>query len=235
MNEQLTTYITTKRDAGLDDDQIRANLITSGWAAEIVDAALKADLSDDVPPPPPPPLAQPISPASNLNNPIAVMNVSTTRGIEYLIMFIALWITATAIASLLHHSVETLSGIDGIYYGIAPLAAPALIVSLPIFGYLFLRLKKAEIEEPEIRKDPSRKRAIQLTLLVTFLIGIGKIIAYLFSLINGGGEGGGIFEDGYETEYVISPIYDILHAIITLGIAGGIFVYYWRDIHKKDL
>ncbi len=234
MNDQLVDYITRKRDAGLEEDKIRANLITSGWSADLVDSALKADLSDEVPLPPQP--TQGLGPVANTNNPVAVVNVATTRGIEYLIMFIGLWITASAIGSLLHGSIETLAGEESFYTNIAPFSAAALIVALPIFVYLFLRLKKAELQEPEIRKDPSRKKAIQLTLIVTFLIGIGKIMGYIFSLLNGGGEDGGFFGGGgYASEMAISPIYDILHTFITLGIAGGIFLYYWRDIHKKDL
>ncbi|HUC20736.1 MAG TPA: hypothetical protein VMR98_04545, partial [Candidatus Polarisedimenticolaceae bacterium] len=74
-----------------------------------------------------------------------------------------------------------------------------------------------------------------LTLLVTFLIGIFKIIGYVFSLLNGGGEGGDLFGGGgYNDSLAISPIFDVLHAVITLGIAGGIFAYYWHDIHKKE-
>lgn len=234
MSQDLMTYIKTKRDGGVKDDQIRSNLIASGWPAEQVEAGLKADLLGDVPPPPPPMHQSTVAPAPT-GQPIAVMNVATTRGIEYTIMFVGLWISATAVGFLLHSSVDGLTGKQGTFDGVAPFAGAALLVALPIFSFLFLRLKKAELTEPAMRNDPSRKKAIQTTLLITFLIGIGKIIGYVFSLLNGGGEGYGLFGGGSSTDVAVSPIFDLLHTAITLGIAGGIFAYYWRDIHKKDL
>lgn len=234
MNEQLKTYIKAKRAAGLADDKIRTNLIAAGWQTDMVEVGLKANLDDDVPPPPP---AGQFSSASSVTasaQPMAVVNVATTRGIEYSIMFIGLWITATAVGFLLHSSVNTLSGRESYAESLAPYAGAAAIVALPIFLLLFLRLKKAELTEPSLRSDPSRKRAIQLTLLVTFLIGIFKIIGYIFSLLNGGSESGGLFGGSYGDDLAISPIFDLLHSLITLGIAGAIFAYYWVDIHKKD-
>ena len=233
MNEQLKAYIAQKRKAGLTDDQVRTKLLAAGWKSELVDSGLKVNLEDDVPAPPPDQFVSGAvtGPAAPL--PIAVVNVSSTRGIEYSIMFIGLWIGATSIAFLLHSTIDHLAGKGGFYEAISPYAGAAAIVALPIFLLLFLRLKKAELSDPGIRKDPSRTRALQLTLLVTFLIGIFKIIGYVFSLMNGGSDTGSGLLGGSGNTQVISPMFDLLHALVTLGIAGGIFTYYWIDLHKK--
>jgi heme/copper-type cytochrome/quinol oxidase subunit 2 len=109
------------------------------------------------------------------------------------------------------------------------LAIVALLVTLPIFVVLFFRLRQAEKTEPTIRRDPSRKHAVQVTLVVTFLTGIFKIITYLYSLINGGHG----FLD-FSNIQTASPVADLLHTLITLVIAGTIFAYYWRDEHKGE-
>lgn len=162
-----------------------------------------------------------------------VVQSFSTRGLEYIIMFIAMGVAALALGSLLHSTVNTLLGSTASYGtsdGVVSLATAALIVALPIFGFLFLRLKRAEQTEPELRHDPSRKRAIQLTLVITFLIGLGNIIYFLYNLMSGS------IRDNYNL--VGSPaasgvLGNFIHLLITLAIAGGIFAYYWYDEHHQ--
>src|SRR5688572_8851849 len=98
MNPQLINYIQQKRLAGVPDDQIKQNLLESGWELSQVSQALSINPGNDAPPPPVPLPAQPI----------AVVNTFTTRGIEYVIMFISLWVTATTIGVLLHDLVDNM-------------------------------------------------------------------------------------------------------------------------------
>lgn len=221
MNEQLNTYIKNKRDAGVSDLDIKSNLISAGWQPEMVDAALSGRVNDA--PPPPPSQTVPTAP------PVAVVQTFTTRGLEYVIMFISLWVTATSIAFLLHNIVNTLFGNVNDYLDTAPIATASLIVALPIFSVLFIRLKKAEKENPEIMNDPSRKRAVQLTLVVTFIVGLWNIIWYLYSFLNAGNA----LNDYFGSETSLNPVGDLVHTLISVGIAGSIFAYYWREEHRK--
>ncbi|HEY6736247.1 MAG TPA: DUF5671 domain-containing protein [Candidatus Saccharimonadia bacterium] len=230
MNEALEKYLRAARHKGHSDDRVRTDLLAAGWDAAAVDAALGAKADDLVPPPPPPPGAAapaataPAAPKSG--DLVRVVPYRSTAGLEYLILFISLWVAAMALAAVLHGLVDTAySTSDSFYEGVNTLASAALIVSFPIFAWLFLRLKKQELHNPDIRRDISRKNAVQLTLIVTFLIGLGKTIFYIYQLLNLGNAdvSGG---HTYLTE--------TLHTLITVGISGGIFWYYWRDDHKKS-
>ncbi|HSX01190.1 MAG TPA: DUF5671 domain-containing protein, partial [Candidatus Saccharimonas sp.] len=129
--------------------------------------------------------------------------------------------------ALLHSLVDTLFGFTNDLNGITAYASPALIVALPIFAILFLRLKKAEDAEPAIRSDPSRRHAIQLLLIVAFAWGIGRLIVYIYSLLNGNGA------DSYLGSNITAPLGNFLHTLITVTIAGGLFAYYWIDEHRE--
>jgi len=226
MNQEIADYVKKARDGGASDEEIRKNLVLFKWPTESVDAVLKANLDLPVPPSP----SHVTSASAGSPAPIPVVRNMTTRGLEYFIMFIALWITATSFAWLVHNLVNQAfsSGSQSYPDNLTSLATPALLVAVPIYSWLFLRLKKAEQNEPSLRTDPSRRHAIQLTLVVTFIIGIADVIAYLYSLLSGIGASslvGSTSSNGFA---------DFLHMLVTLAVAGGIFVYYWRDIHQKD-
>lgn len=226
MNQELIDYIKNGREKKLDEEVIKSNMIVAGWDPALVEAALKADL--DAPAPPPPPPSQNLQTNKN-NSPIAVVHNVTTRGLEYIIMFLAMGVSALALGFLLHSTANSWLGVDAYSFfdGLVPFATSALIVALPIFIFLFLRLKKAELTDTSLRQDPSRKRAIQLTLVVTFLIGIFNLIGYITSLLNSSG--------GYgEQSTSEGTLNNTIHALITVSIAGAIFAYYWIDSHRKE-
>ena len=222
-HQALSEYIAAAREKGHSDDQIKHDLIAAGWDKKMVSAALMPDA--DLPVPPPPTETDPSSPRP------VVQNLST-RGLEFIIMFIALGVAAVALGSILHSSVNTLFGSNESILGSGgsvPFAASALVVAFPILAYLFLRLQKAELANPSLRLDASRKRAIQITLVVTFLVGLGNVIYFVYSLMSGNNN------DSYNTfgsSAANSLLGNFVHLVITLAIAGGIFVYYWRDEHQ---
>ncbi len=212
----------------------------------------KSDAHVFSPPPVVPPSPVAVQPETSSmpqsSQPIAVVNTYTPRGVEYMIMFFSLWIAASSLGTLLHSIVDNAAPrAEDSYFSAAtsvlPLSSIALGVGVIVFALMFLRLKKAELNEPSIRLDSSRRRAVYLTVLVTFLIGMQKIVTYIYGLFNGGGSSGGIgdiifggfFGGGQATEPG-TPLYlwDLAHLAITLGIAGLIFFYYWRDMHKDD-
>lgn len=233
MNHQLLQYINFARDRKMNDQDIRDNLVAAGWNARQVEAALKAGDKDLLMPPPPPTSDSETMAASGLsrsqrNEPIAVIQQRTTRGLEYIIMFLAMGVTAISLGALLHSLVDSGYGYSGgSSDGFMAFASSALIVALPIFAVLFLRLKKAEATETGIRHDPSRRHAVQLTLIVAFLWGLYRLVTYIYSLINGRAE-------NFMGSNISDPLGNLLHTLITVGIAGGIFAYYWADEHRKD-
>jgi len=232
MNAALQQYIEAARAKGHKDNRIQQDLVAAGWDAAMVQAGLKGD--DDLAVPPPPPPASGSGHTARSQQPQAVVQNLSTRGLEYIIMFIALGVSAFALASLLHSNVNTLlGGSDGGFTSsTVSFAASALVVAFPVLALLFLRLKKAETIDPDLHRDPSRKRAVQLTLVVTFLIGLGNIIFFVYNLMTG------TDSDPYRYNAVGSAaaptlLGNFIHLLITLAIAGGIFAYYWLDEHRK--
>ena len=230
MNQQLLQYISFARERKAADADIRANLIAAGWNEAQVDAALQADDTAMMMPPPPPGITSIQNLPSGYQNarPIAVIQQRTTKGLEYTIMFLALGITAVSLGQLLHSLVDSSFGASS-SNGLSSYASSAILVALPIFALLFLRLKKAEYSDPTIRVDSSRRHAIQLTLIISFIWGIYRLTTYVYSLLNGGGGGSYLGSDN------TSGVANLLHTLITLIIAGGIFAYYWIDEHRKEV
>ncbi len=225
-NKALTDYIAAARAKDHSDEQIKRDLIDGGWNSKIVTAALRTD--DDLPVPPPP------GDQDNSGSPRAVVQNFSTRGLEYIIMFIALGVSAVSLGALLHSSINSLFGSDQSVLssgGPVPFATAALVVALPVLAYLFLRLKSAELQDDSLRRDPSRKRAIQLTLIVTFLVGLGNVIYFVYSLMAGSDTD---TYNSFGSPAANSLLGNFVHLAVTLAIAGGIFLYYWRDEHQND-
>jgi hypothetical protein len=220
----LTDYIAAARKKGHDDHQIKRDLVAAGWNAKVVARGLAGE-DDDLPVPPPPP-------GSASESPRPVVQNFSTRGLEYIIMFIALAVSAISLGSILHSSINALFGSGESILGSGgsvPFAASALVVSFPVLAYLFLRLKKAELDDDTLRHDASRKRAIQLTLVVTFLVGLGNVIYFVYSLMAGDANDS---YNSFGSSASNALLGNFVHLVITLTIAGGIFMYYWRDEHK---
>lgn len=237
MKASLETYIDLARRKGRTDEQIIKNLVEAGWDENTAQAAVAED--DSLLPPPPPPGQPEMASNRHAAHAIAshsafesgrpgivkVVSYRSTAGLEYLITFISLWVAAMSLASVLHSLIDTLIGNgDSFYEGIATFASSALLVSLPIFTFMFLRLKKRELGEPAIRTDPSRKAAVQLTLIITFVIALGRTAFWIYQLMNVG---------NMPLVGNASYLSETLHALITVGISGLIFGYYWVDDHRK--
>jgi len=221
----LSGYVAAARKKKHSDDQIQKDLVAAGWDKKLVSAALASDVDLPVPLPPP---------DSEANSPRPVVQNFSTRGLEFIIMFIALGVSAVALGSILHSSVNALFGSSEPILGSGgsvPFATSALVVAFPVLAYLFLRLKNAELAKPSLRTDASRKRAVQITLVVTFLVGLGNVIYFVYSLMSGGDNNS---YNTFGSSSANSLIGNFVHLAITLAIAGGIFLYYWRDEHQDD-
>lgn len=160
---------------------------------------------------------EPLPPAGDSAEimPVAVVQVVSTRGVEYAMMTLALWLGALSLLGVL---LSLING--GTSSEVLAFPASVLLVCLPVFSFFFLRLKKAELAYPELKVDPSKRRLTQFTQLVAFATCLFTVIAFVYFLIStiSGTAGTSILKA-------------VLNVVAILSVAGGILAYYWYDEH----
>lgn len=147
---------------------------------------------------------------------------------EHVLLFISLYIFATAFALLLHFfvdrifpsSISTTSYLSGSSYYSTIIRGylAAIIVSYPFFAFLFLRITKRTFELPDLRKIHARKTLIYITLIVTFIIGLINLISIVYNFL-----GGNI------------NLNFLLHFFVTFIVSGIIFLYYLNQVRSDKL
>lgn len=150
-------------------------------------------------------------------NPMPVVKVLSPRGVEYVFLSIALYFGAGGLISVLIAFIN--GSVD--FTSLSP-SVSVLLVSLPIFSWLFLRLKKAELLDATLALDASKRRSTQLIQIIAFLtcfLTLIGFIAMIFSKLGG--------------DYTSSILKLSLDVLVILLVAGGILYYYWRDEHKS--
>lgn len=169
------------------------------------------------PVPPPPPQAPVSLPTATNDQPVAVVQALSIRGVEYTMMSLTLWFTAAALIWIALTIVNGSTAFD-----MLSLPAALLIVCVPIFGYLFLRLRKQELANPTLRFDPSKRRLTQFTQIFAFATCLFNLIAFAYVVLQQlGGQGSG------------SLLKSFLSLLVVLVIAGGVLAYYWLDEHRN--
>ncbi|HSW99771.1 MAG TPA: hypothetical protein VLH38_01920 [Patescibacteria group bacterium] len=151
-------------------------------------------------------------------SPVPTVRVLSPNGVEYVFMTIALVGAASAFAGILLLLVNANFSFDSLAFPTA-----VLIVLLPVFAALFLRLKKRELRDPGLRFDPSKRRSTQFIQIAAFAVCLLTLIGFVFAVLS---KLGGSFESS-----IIKIFFD---ALCILFVAGGILAYYWRDEHKAD-
>ncbi len=229
MDESLLDYVKKARNKGLSDSDIKERLLAADWEANEVFAAL--DGGEDLVPPSPGFKNYPTQKVSNESGsqPINVITSGFSgSGFEYIIYFLALGVVAISTGAVLHSIVNALIDSEkfSFYQETIPVASAALLVAAPVFLAFMLRLKKKESKNPEVLLDPSRRRAVQLLLLVTFVVGVIKLVAYVYNILTIG--------DVSAVDPQTSLLSETLHAVITIGISGGIFWKYFKEQSNID-
>jgi hypothetical protein len=168
------------------------------------------------PPSAPNSLWEPLQQASPVES-VPVVKVLSIRGVEYAMMTIALWVSASALAWIL---LDVINGNSSFDFLIVPTSS--LIICLPIFALLFIRLKKAEIANPRLRLESSKRRLSQWTQILAFLSIIINAITFVYQVLQQ-------FGSAYSKPSLLKAFASLL---VILVIAGGLLFYYWRDEHK---
>ncbi len=206
MAAELTTYITNAREKNVTDEEIKNHLISAGWQPEQVAQALSQQTDLPVPPPPP-----------------SIAHVGMWTGFLYILFFVSLYVLATSVTGIFHiwidkaiPSTQTTSFFTFESSSITRGYIAAIIVSYPLFLALSFALKRQMLKQPAVKNIRSRKILIYITLIGTFLIMLGDIIATSYA-----------FLAGTVTDNVIR------HLLVTFLIAGSIFYYFILEV-KND-
>lgn len=200
----LTEYIAAARVKKATDDQIREALLKNGWQANDINHALNPIKEDVVVVPPPP-----------------APHFGMWIGFLYVILFISLYVFATALGGILHYGVSDFipDKLDTVNAGytigktLMQTYLACLIVAFPIFAALFLLLKKQTIKTPAIKGLRIRKILIYLTLVGTFLIMLGHVIFTVYGFLGGSVTARSLADLG-----------------VTFLVAGSIFTYFLMDV-----
>ncbi len=172
--------------------------------------------ADPAPAQQPPVALQPSSTVEQNNVvPTPVVQVLSPRGVEYVMMTVALFTSAIGLAAILVGLVNGQTSMMSLSF-----PAALMLVGLPIFAALFLRLKKAELREPSLKLDQSKRRSTQATQIISFLIVLITLIATIVAIFA-----------------AMSGVNDSLgkslgSAFFVLIVFGGILAYYWHDEHR---
>jgi hypothetical protein len=148
--------------------------------------------------------------------PTPVVQVLSPVGVEYAFLTISLFIGAGALMGALLVLVNGVFNFAALSFPIA-----ALIITVPVFAFLFLRLKKKELQNPQQKLDPSKRRWTQFTQIVAFIVALLTLVGMAFSILSKIGGGGGL-----------SIGKTLLNGLCILVVSGGILAYYWLDEHR---
>lgn len=149
--------------------------------------------------------------------PTPVVRVLSPVGVEYVFLTFTLFVAAAALIGVL------LTLVNG-KADFAVLAFPAstLVVTVPLFAALFLRLKRLELRNPALKLDASKRRSTQFTQIVAFIVSLLTLIGFVFSIF---AKLGGIDN--------MSIGKSALNTLCVLAVSGGILAYYWYDEHRS--
>lgn len=150
--------------------------------------------------------------------PQPVVHVLSPRGVEYVFLTIALFTGTVGLITALVSLANGQFGFDVLSFPVS-----LLIVAVPVFSWLFLRLKKAELRDPSLALDASKRRSTQVIQIVMFMVCFFTLIGFVGTVMAS--------MSGALSTSLVKIVLDVLSILV---VAGGILFYYWRDEHKSN-
>jgi len=210
ITKELIDYIKNKRSLNTSDDEIRDKLKKYAWKDEDINDAFNDPRTADVPIPP-----------YKMQDYVKQQSLSSSRSMwdafQHVLMFISMGVVAIAIGLLIH---EYINYFIPEYRGDPIIRLPdvkeelaSIIVTLPIFLFLFNRINKQTEENPAIRQLKARTVLTYLTLIITFIIVVSNVIHIVYN-----------FLDGSVTANFVA------HFLNTTSISGIIFWYFLNQV-----
>ncbi len=203
-DDQLQQFVSEALHQGLDRARIREALLTAGWTADRVDAALRAWAA--VPFPVPVPRPQP--------------SLSARAAFLHLLLFATLYISAWDAGKVIFYLIEHAfpdPAAGSLSERSLRWSLAGLIVAFPIFVFSFRAVQRLLAREPEVRASAGRRWMIGITLFLAALFVIGDLTAVVHGLL--GGE---------------LTVRFALKALTVAVIAGGIFVYFLQGLRQAE-
>lgn len=200
-NEKLLAYIAKCRKENVLDLITRDNLVHAGWSKEVVDKALGNEI----------PVPQPEEHEKGSR--------SMWDAFEHVLLFISLYVFTISVGSVLYTLIDRmlpLSTYSNYSSSSITSALAAVIVSFPLFAYLFIRISKRTEQVPTVRTLPVRKFLIYATLVVAFVVALVNLTGLVYNLLSGD---------------LTSNF--LLKAVVVLSITATVAVHYLIQI-KED-
>jgi hypothetical protein len=115
--------------------------------------------------------------ASDGVKPVPVVRVLSPFGVEYVFLTLTLFAAAIGLTSALLALVNGKTDFSALAFPTA-----LLVVSVPVFGVIFLHLKKLELSRPELKLDASKRRSTQVTQIVSFIVSLLTLVGLVFAI-----------------------------------------------------
>jgi hypothetical protein len=206
-HDTLHDFVSTSLAKGLTRDQITGALHEAKWPKDQVENALSEFVECEFPVPVP--------------SPRIVHSARET--FFYLLLFTTLILSAYNLGALLFYQIEIMFPDPARDQDLSKLfefmrwAAAYVIVALPAYLFLSVRMNRSLRLDPIKRRSSIRKWLTYTTLFVASAFVIGDLIALFFNLLSG--------------EFTLRFILKVL----TIGlISGAVFAYYYSDLQRDE-
>ena len=208
-NKEIAHFLKEGLGRALPREQLERVLLEAGWPRDQVRGALRgfADVAFPIPVPRPAPY------------------LSAREAFVYLVLFSTLYISAFSLGSLLfafiHQAFPDPAQDPEVALAVTRetirLSISFLVVTFPVFAFVFWRNELALRQDPGRRLSRVRQSLTYLTLFVGAAILIGVVTSVVYNLLGG--------------ELTIRFALKVL----TVGaITGSVFGYFLRDVRKEE-
>jgi hypothetical protein len=224
-NQELINYIKKTLDLNISKEEIIQKLVSNGWSPEQINTAFFA-IENSIPTPNQSPTIPPISPPSTTtttnNQPIGSMFDTFI----HILLFVSLYIGAISLGNVLYSLINhflppiysngrfgSLMSSGYVSNSMSTWYLSALIISIPLFSFVFLYINKKTKDFPALQQLKTRRFFTYLTLIITVLISIYKLITLLNSIFSG--------------DLTVNAFSKF---IVIIGISLSIFFYYFNEV-----